>query len=81
MAAENGHVNVLEWAESKYLDLSYSVIVSFSAAGGGQVAVLDWLNEREMVPTTDNVCIVSCLRLCCYQRPFTSAGLAFEERL
>jgi hypothetical protein len=52
LAAQNGHVNVLEWTVTNNLGMSFfSLDLAYRAAGGGQVAVLAWLRDRGMLTT------------------------------
>jgi hypothetical protein len=58
LAAENGHINVLEWAVSNDLDMSFdapdALLITCHAANGDHVAVLDWVKDRGMWKATSN---------------------------
>lgn len=59
LAAENGHIHVLEWAVSNDLDMLSldapdALLITCHAANGDHVAVLDWVKDRGMWTATSN---------------------------
>jgi hypothetical protein len=59
LAAENGHIHVLEWAVSNdlerlSLDAPDALLITCHAANVDHIAVLDWVKDRGMWTATSN---------------------------
>jgi hypothetical protein len=65
LAAQNGHISVLEWLKWNNLERSFSAndasLIAHHAAKGGQVAVLDFVKDHSMLLTTSNSIARDCL--------------------